>query len=114
MVDDDRLLRETLLELVDDCGCNGLQAADGHTALQLFTQHRIDLVVSDVDMPEMSGFELLARLQQAAFSGPIILASARADEDMEQAAQRAGASGLFTKPVPVGDFCRKLTTLLNL
>ena len=55
-------------------------------------------------MPDMSGFELLARLQQANFDGPVILASARADEAMKQAAQRAGAHCLFAKPVPSGSF----------
>lgn len=113
MVDDDRILRETLLELVSDCGYHGLEAADGRTGLQLFSHHTIHLVVSDVDMPDMSGFELLARLHQAEFNRPVILASARADEVMELAAQQAGAYCLFAKPIPVAAFCRTLTELSN-
>ena len=95
VVDDDRLLRETLLEFVSDCGYRALGRLADRMLFSSFSSHTIQLVVSDVDMPDMSGFELLARLQQANFGGPIIHASA-ADEDMKQAAQRAGS----TLPVP--------------
>ena len=114
VVDDDRLLRESLMELISDLGCLGIDAADGNKALQLFMQHSFDLVVSDVDMPDMSGFELLARLQDLGSLAPLILVSARADEQLSQAAQTAGATCLFPKPVPVQAFRQTVSTLLRL
>ncbi|TVR40117.1 MAG: response regulator [Planctomycetota bacterium] len=118
VVDDDRLLRESLIELLDDLGCHSLDAANGDSALALFDLHACDLVISDVDMPDMSGFELLARLRlpqrQRAQTTPLIFLSARADDQLSRAAHAAGAVGLFPKPVPVAGFTSALRGLLNL
>lgn len=114
VVDDDRLLRESLGEVLSDLGCDGDDASDGDQALKLFAQRTYDLVVSDVDMPDMSGFELLSRLQLQAWQPPLIFLSARADRQLGNAAQSAGASFLFPKPVPLAAFTALVRELLHL
>lgn len=126
VIDDDRLLRESLIELVGDLGCTGIGAADGDKALSFFAHNSCDLIVSDVDMPDMSGFEFLARLQNLALCAapgstlavmaqpPLIFISARADQQLEVAAQSAGAACLFPKPVPLSQFTQAVSALLRL
>jgi FixJ family two-component response regulator len=70
--------------------------------------------VSDVDMPDISGFELIARLQTLGQTPPVVLLSARADEAMAEAASRSGARHLFPKPVPTRAFRSAVCSILDL
>ena len=66
----------------------------------MLSHHRFDLVLSDVDMPDMTGFALLGWIQ-AHQQVPAVLMSARADHQLGLAAQRAGAVTLLSKPVEI-------------
>ncbi|TVR12424.1 MAG: response regulator [Planctomycetota bacterium] len=115
VIDDDRLVRESVCELLDELGCASIPVCDGHQALSHFQGQWCDLIVSDVDMPDISGFEFLARLQRQCAPRqhpPLIFLSARADDMLRHAAQAAGAAQLFAKPLPVGDFSRTVRALL--
>lgn len=115
VVDDDRLVRESLCELLDDLGCTSIPAGDGHQALSYLQGQWCDLIVSDVDMPDISGFEFLARLQRQCAPRrhpPLIFLSARADDMLRNAAQAAGAAQLFAKPLPIQEFSSAVRALL--
>jgi DNA-binding NtrC family response regulator len=112
VVDDDRLTRESLCEVLADLGCRVRDAAGGLLAYDLIRSEATDMVVSDVDMPDISGFELLARLQGANFTNPVILISARADADLRRRARESGAAELFAKPVKIQPFTSLIHLLL--
>lgn len=114
VVDDDRLCRESLCEALAELGCDVDDADRGLTAFARLQTGRRDLVVSDVDMPDISGFELLARLRQAHITCPAILVSARADAELQRAAQAAGAAGLLAKPVAMQPFTLLVSQVLRL
>ena len=113
VVDDDKLIRESLCELLGDLGCRVTGADRGLRAIEFLRQSRRDLLVSDVDMPDISGFELLSRLRREELLCPTVLISARADEGMAEAARDAGAMGLFPKPVALPRFRHFISAMLT-
>ena len=99
IVDDDSAVRSSLCDLLSDYGCQLLSADCGLNALSILKQEPCELVFSDVDMPDISGFELLARAQREHLSMPFVLMSARCNQELEQAALQAGALAMLPKPV---------------
>ncbi len=77
VVDDEPVLRETLVLALELSDFNVLAAGDGVEAMELFRQHRdeIECVLCDVDMPRMNGWETLSALRQLAPQLPVILVS---------------------------------------
>lgn len=112
VVDDDRLVRESLCEVLSDLGCVVRDAAGGLSAFESISRETVDMVVSDVDMPDISGFELLARLRHIAFAKPVVLMSARADDGLRLQARDSGAAELLAKPVRLGPFAELVHHLL--
>jgi CheY-like chemotaxis protein len=113
IADDDRLLRESLRDLLSGLGCNTHQACSGGSAIELLRSTPCDLLLSDIDMPDMSGFELMTWVHEhhmlmnnsPSADGsplPVILMSARADDQLQRVAKRAGALTLLPKPVDIG------------
>jgi DNA-binding response OmpR family regulator len=77
-----------------------LQAHDGEEALQLATEHKLDLAVLDVGMPKLDGLEVTRRLraQEATSSIPIILLTAWVQESDVEQGFAAGATDYVRKP----------------
>lgn len=103
IADDDRLVRESLGDAFDGFGWQVRTAANGGQAIRVLEHDRLDLLVSDVDMPDMTGFQLLSWVRaQAPPRPPVLLMSARADEPLGRTAIAEGALTLLPKPVDVG------------
>src|SRR3569623_972776 len=102
VAEDDRLQRESLCEVLDDLGCATRGVECGGEAIKVLQRERCDLVLSDVDMPDMTGFVLLSMIHRLSPLPPAWRSSARADRELERAALRAGASTLLPKPVKAG------------
>jgi CheY-like chemotaxis protein len=78
VVDDDALTRELLASMLEDLGCDTLTARSGTDALtQLANDHRIDLLITDINMPGLSGTQLALRARQFRRSSAIGLAAAQ-------------------------------------
>lgn len=103
IADDDRNLRESLCEVLTDIGWQATPAACGSEAIKQLELHAYDLLLSDVDMPDMTGFQLLAWARDHHHAEPTVLMSARADQQLNQAALKAGALSLLPKPVHLGE-----------
>jgi two-component system response regulator FlrC len=112
VVDDDAVLRESLCESVSDLGYRAAGVHAGLPALSYVRNHGADLVVSDVDMPDISGFELVARLRVLALPPPVVLMSARADQSLCDEAHRSGAMAMLAKPIPLQAFTGLVSRLL--
>jgi DNA-binding NtrC family response regulator len=108
IADDDRLLRESLCDALSDLGCDPHAAGNGSEAIEFMNSSPCDLLLSDVDMPDMSGFQLLSWVTQH-HPLPAVLMSARADESLCRAARAAGAITLLPKPVEI----TSITTLFH-
>jgi DNA-binding NtrC family response regulator len=73
VVDDDVRQREGLAEMVGSLGFTTVTAADGREALDIHTTHPVDLILTDLIMPRMDGFELLRSLEEHGFRTPVIV-----------------------------------------
>ena len=125
IADDDRNLRESLCEVLTDIGWDATPVGCGQEAIRRLERGQFDLLLSDVDMPDMSGFELLAWAHShlglgacpQASGGALradlktVLMSARADHRLSVAAVSAGAVTLLPKPVRVSELSALMHTM---
>ena len=114
IAEDDRHLRDSLCEVMSAAGWEPTAADCGTQAIAQLTRTSFDLMLSDVDMPDMTGFELLAWAREHHHSEPTVLMSARANRELSQAAARAGAITLLTKPVQITEITGLVTKLFPL
>jgi CheY-like chemotaxis protein len=80
VVDDDEMIRNLVVMLLKRNGHEVLWAANGLEALMVYSSYRarLDLVLTDIDMPQMNGIELAARIRARDPSGKILLMTGRA------------------------------------
>lgn len=101
VVDDFSTMRRIIRGLLKEMGCNNVdEAEDGVVALNMLRNLKHDFVVSDINMPNMNGFDLLKAIKadDALKHIPVLMVTAEArKEDIVLAAQ-SGASGYIVKP----------------
>jgi two-component system chemotaxis response regulator CheY len=91
------------------------EAGDGQDALALMAQHRVDLVLSDINMPKMDGLQLLASLKASAQwrSIPVVMITTEGGETKVAEAVRLGAAGYVRKPFTADQIKEKLVGILQ-
>jgi len=97
VVDDDADIRALVRELLERAGYDVIDAPDGNEGLRLFYERQPDLVILDVAMPEMEGWEVLERIRELS-DVPVMMLTARAEELDKVRGLRAGADDYVTKP----------------
>jgi two-component system chemotaxis response regulator CheY len=116
VVDDFSTMRRIVRGLLAEMGCRQAEEAeDGVVALNMLRSGRYDFVVSDINMPNMNGFDLLKAIKadDALRHVPVLMVTAEArKEDIVLAAQ-SGASGYIVKPFTRAALEDKLTAILQ-
>jgi len=115
-VEDEALLREDIVEELENDGYNVLQAADGREGMEMILKHEPDLVVCDITMPHMNGHELVKMLrdEHSRFADtPFIFLSALADRDDILEGLNIGADDYLTKPIDIDMLLGKIKTSLR-
>ncbi len=99
-IDDSMSIRETVRMTLQPAGYTVLAAEDGEKGLALCEKNKADLVVTDLNMPNMDGITLITRLRAlAAYKfTPILMLTTESQEEKKQAGKRAGATGWIIKP----------------
>jgi len=98
IADDEPLIRLDLREMLTTLGYNVVgEAADGATAVRLARDTTPDLVIMDIQMPEIDGLEA-ARLLTAENIAPVLLLTAYSQKELVERAQQAGVVGYLVKP----------------
>lgn len=115
IVDDDEQHRTMLSSLLQEIGCRILTAVDGKQGLKLATENQLDMVLLDLAMPNMDGFELMVRLQENPQTSaiPIIVSSANVFESNRQRSLQAGAKAFVAKPLQMDELLNALRSLLK-
>jgi class 3 adenylate cyclase len=116
VVDDNETNRDILVTRLEKHGYQTLQAADGEEALASAKQHLPDLLVLDVEMPKLDGFEVCRRLKNdpAMPYIPIILCTARAASQDVVAGLDAGADEYLTKPIDQAALVARVRSMLRI
>jgi DNA-binding response OmpR family regulator len=105
-IEDDLEAAELIVEELVDQGFEPITAHDGGEGLEAILKHRPDLVLCDVSMPVMSGFEVLERLNAMVPKVgrvPFVFLTAMSEREEEMRGRRLGAEGYVVKPVDFDD-----------
>lgn len=97
VVDDSPIIRDLLVELLTAAKLDVHTAADGAEALAVLDRHRVDLVLSDVEMPGIDGFELLKRVRQRDPELPVVMVTTRGSIADRERAAALGADAYLVK-----------------
>ena len=110
IIDDDDSLRTALIGLVRSMGfeASGFASAEAFLA----TDMRAACIVTDVQMPGLSGIELKAELIRRGVGTPVIMITARTDPGLEQRARAEGAACFLKKPFDAADLVRCIETAI--
>ncbi len=116
IVDDFSTMRRIVRGLLNEMGCNNAdEAEDGAIALQMLKANKYDFVVSDINMPNMTGFDLLkaVKADDSLKHLPVLMVTAEArKEDIVLAAQ-IGAAGYIVKPFTKATLEEKVQKILQ-
>ncbi|CUU35941.1 MAG: response regulator [Fimbriimonadales bacterium] len=103
IVDDDDLVRETLRFVLEEGGYQVWSVSHALDALAVLERQPIDIVLSDIFMPGMNGFDLLKQIRQRAPDVPVILITGYGNVEMAKQAVKEGASDFITKPYNISE-----------
>jgi chemosensory pili system protein ChpA (sensor histidine kinase/response regulator) len=101
VADDSISVRKFVGRMLEKSGYRVKLAADGLEAAELVAQHGCHLVITDLEMPRMTGYELMAQLRQTPATRriPVLVVTSRAGEKHRNRAVKEGAAAFLTKPV---------------
>ena len=116
VVDDFATMRRIVKNLLKEIGIQHMdEAEDGQMALRMLKGAKYDFVVSDINMPNMNGFELLRQIRADAElkSLPVLMVTAEAKKEDIITAAQAGANGYIVKPFTKATLEEKVTKILQ-
>ncbi|MDI6789291.1 MAG: HDOD domain-containing protein [Thermodesulfobacteriota bacterium] len=115
VVDDDASIRLAVKTVVQKMGVEDVaEATNGHSALKMIEENHYDLIVSDWNMPEMGGDELLRIVKgnEKTKDTPFIMLTCRRHHDDVVSTLRAGASNYVVKPFSIQDLAQKISKII--
>jgi len=103
VIEDEELIRESILHLLNTRGFSATGAENGRLGLQLAKEIFPDLILCDVRMPELDGYEVLRALRQDPTTAavPFILLTAEGSQNVVYQGQLLGANGYLIKPFTI-------------
>ncbi|HMC29891.1 MAG TPA: hybrid sensor histidine kinase/response regulator, partial [Candidatus Angelobacter sp.] len=115
LVDDSISVRKFVGRMLEKAGYRVKLAADGLEALEIVTQTKCDLIVTDLEMPRTNGYELLSHLRQDPQTRgiPVMVVTSRAGAKHRERAMKEGAAAFLTKPVQEDQFIAAVGKLIG-
>jgi two-component system, chemotaxis family, chemotaxis protein CheY len=100
VVDDSASMRQVVSGTLESAGFNTVVAVDGVDALKKLDQHRVNLIISDVNMPNMDGISFLKEVKQRTDTRftPVIMLTTESVADKKEQGRQAGAKAWIVKP----------------
>lgn len=104
IVDDSVSMRQLISFALADAGYDVISASNGKEALSKLDSSRVRMVITDLNMPEMDGIELIRRLRSDAASRfiPVVMLTTESQESKKREGRVAGAAGWIVKPFSPG------------
>jgi CheY-like chemotaxis protein len=115
VIEDEELIRESILNLLNTRGFSAIGAGNGRVGLQLAKEFLPDLILCDVRMPDLDGYEVLRALRQdpTMATVPFIFLTAETTQEVLRQGQLLGANGYLTKPFTTAELLEAIATHLR-
>jgi len=113
VAEDDANIRNGLMAALESEGHDVVTASDGAQALKLFPQGRFELVILDVMMPKLSGFDVCRELRRLDARVPILFLTAKGEELDKVVGLKLGADDYVTKPFGVHELLARVEALIR-
>ena len=113
VVDDDPAICDTVEDALHLAGHSTIRATNGNAALEIIRRENVALVVLDVNMPKVGGFDVLRRLRALKDQTPVILLTARDDRHDVIEGFRVGADDYVTKPFGLEELLLRIAAVLR-
>ncbi len=113
VVEDDAAIRRGLVDALKFAGYATLEAGDGAAGLDAATGAEIDLMLLDILMPKMNGFEVLAEVRRAKSTLPVIILTAKGEERDRVRGLREGADDYVVKPFSANELLARVEAVLR-
>jgi two-component system chemotaxis response regulator CheY len=114
-VDDSASIRQTVKIALSSAGHTIVEAVNGADGLSKAGEAAFDLVITDLNMPEMDGLSMIRQLRKlSAYTGvPILFLTTESAAEVKQQAKAAGATGWITKPFAADQLARVVEKVLT-
>ncbi|SHE42473.1 response regulator transcription factor [Dysgonomonas macrotermitis] len=113
LVEDELTLSMIIKDTLDEEGFDVIQAEDGNKGLKLFFENKPDILVADVMMPHMDGFEMVEKIRKADKTTPILFLTARSAIKDVVSGFELGASDYLKKPFNMQELIIRIKSLVN-
>ena len=113
VVEDDKNLRKLITTYLQRNKYNTYEATNGEEALNVLDQSYIDLIVSDIMMPKMDGYELIKSLREAKYEVPILIITAKSEIEDKKEGFLLGADDYMVKPIDIEEMLLRIQVLLR-
>jgi DNA-binding response OmpR family regulator len=113
IVDDNDNIRELITTHLKRVGYHAFPAEDGEQALEVMDHEHIDLMIADIMMPNMDGFELTAELRSAKYTLPILMVTAKEHIEDKKQGFDAGTDDYMVKPIDFEEMLMRVSALLR-
>lgn len=113
VVEDDKNLRKLIVTYLKRENYKTYEAINGEEALNVLDKNYIDLIISDVMMPKMDGFELIETLRDSKYNVPILIITAKSDIKDKKQGFLLGADDYMVKPIDMEELILRVQVLLR-
>jgi len=113
IVEDDKNIRKLMQTVLHQNGYTSLCASDGKEALALFDKEHIDLMICDIMMPNMDGYELTNSLRISNYNLPVLMVTAKESFADKQKGFLVGTDDYMVKPIDVNEMVLRVQALLR-
>lgn len=113
VVEDDKNLSKLMTAVLKQNGYNVLNATDGMQALDILDTSHVDLIISDIMMPNMDGYELTNQLRQSNYNLPILMVTAKETFEDKKKGFLLGTDDYMVKPVDIDEMILRVAALLR-
>jgi len=113
VVEDDKNLRKLIKTCLSKNGYVTYEATNGIEALDIIDENYVDLIISDIMMKEMDGYELTKELREAKYDTPILLITAKSNIEDKKEGFLLGADDYMVKPIDIEEMLLRVKVLLR-
>ncbi|WP_160674504.1 response regulator transcription factor [Clostridium sp. C8-1-8] len=113
VVEDSRNIRKLMAAKLEQSGYEVYQAENGEKALELMEGTHIDLIISDIMMPKVDGYELTKSLREADYNIPILMVTAKESFEDKEKGFALGTDDYMVKPIDMNEMVLRVAALLR-